>query len=250
MSFRSFFKSDLFKFFHTSVWIWHLVIPIAGAGMFLWYYSFSSMQEMDKVSLYIEVLSVTFPFVIGIVTGMVSQMEQNAAGSQLLLTTPTYKFFPHFCKLFVILLMGFSSSFLAFAFFGIGMGALGHTGLLLIFYVKLAVALFLSMIPIYIIQYMVSFVWGNGYSIGLGIVGSLLCALLITSLGDSSWWFLPWGIAARFSMTFFVANISDFPFFQYAYVKQSVTALVLFVMVLVLLSGILLGRWEGRKTEN
>ena len=50
----------------------------------------------------------------------------------------------------------------------------------------------------YPISIPVGFSLGKSVSMGIGIVGSLLSALLVTGLGDFIWKFLPWGWGVRF----------------------------------------------------
>lgn len=249
MRFRSMLKSDIYKFFHTPVWIWHLVIPLVGAGVFVWYDSFNTMKEMDQVSLYIETLSVVFPIVIGIIMAMVSQVEEKAAGYQLLLTVPKLKSLPHLSKLLVLLTSGLIATLIAVGGFGLGFRGLGSTLLGFMFFIKLAIILFVSMLPLYLIHYLVSFILGNGDSVGLGIVGGLLSALLLTGLGDKIWYFLPWGLASRFSMNFFIVSLSNGQSLQSLGIKQGIMALILMLVILVVLSGIMFKRWEGGKSE-
>lgn len=250
MGFCTMVKSEIYKSFHTPVWIIHLVIPVVGAALFVWYDSFSAMKEVDKVFLYIQILSVVFPTLIGVITAMASEVEQNAAGCQLLLTCSRPKWLPHMSKLLLLLLFGICSSLIAVIGFGLGFQGLGYGTVSTGIYVKMAVLLFISMIPLYFIHYMVSFLLGKGYSIGLGIVGSLLAALLLTGLGEGIWWLLPWGVAARFSSFFFMTSLANERFLQYNGVAESIIVLISVSLVMVILLIGMFCKWEGRKSED
>lgn len=100
----------------------------------LWYYSFSAMQEVDKVFLYLQILSVLFPTLIGIVMAVVSEVEQSAAGCQLLLIFPGSKYSLHSIKIVVIMGFGLFASMLAAVGFGVGFIGLGYTALSLSFF--------------------------------------------------------------------------------------------------------------------
>ena len=54
-----------------------------------------------------------------------------------------------------------------------------------------------SMLPIYLIHLFVGMSFGKGASMGLGIAGSLIAALMITGLGDATWKYIPWAWGVR-----------------------------------------------------
>lgn len=55
----------------------------------------------------------------------------------------------------------------------------------------------LTMLPIYLIHLFVGMSFGKGASVGLGIAGSLIAALMITGLGDATWKYIPWAWGVR-----------------------------------------------------
>ena len=55
----------------------------------------------------------------------------------------------------------------------------------------------LNMLPIYLIHLFVGMSFGKGASMGLGIAGSLIAALMITGLGDATWKYIPWAWGVR-----------------------------------------------------
>lgn len=243
-------KSDLYKIFHTPLWLIHLVVPIIGIMLFVGYYSFSPWDEMDKLSAYIQALSITFPVLIGIITSILVEMEQKAGEFQSLLSVGHLKCIAHISKLMVLVVLGFTSALLALLGFGICFMSMGYTAFNLLFYIKTTILLLLSVLPLYLLQYIISFVFGKGLSIGLGIVGGLLCALLLTGLGDGIWWYLPWGIAARFSESLLISSLANIEFLQYNGIIQSVIFILLFSLVFIALFIVILNKWEGRKSED
>lgn len=250
MSFYSNLKSDLYKLFHTPLWLIHLVIPVIGIALFIWYYSFSQWDEMNKLSGYIQALSITFTVLIGIITSVLAETEQKAGDFQSLLVTVNSKCVSHISKLILLVLFGFASSLLALAGFGVCFMSRGYITFNLLFYVKAAILLVMSVLPLYLLHYIVSFLFGKGFSIGLGIVGGLISALLLTGLGDGIWWYLPWGIAARFSGNLLLSSLADIDFLQYNGIIQSVIFILLFTLVFNALLILLFNKWEGRKAED
>ncbi|MEG1385372.1 MAG: lantibiotic immunity ABC transporter MutG family permease subunit [Oscillospiraceae bacterium] len=243
-------KSDLYKIIHTPLWLIHLIIPTIGAGLFIWYYSVSLWDEAEKISAYIQTLSITFPILIGIITAMTAEFEQGAGDFQLLLSTPDSKSISHLSKLMLLVILGFLSSLIALAGFGIGFIKMGYTTFNIVFYIKAACLLSCSVLPLYLLQYIVSFIFGKGFSLGLGILGGLLSALLLTGLGDSIWWMLPWGIASRLSGILLMSGLSNFEIFHYGEFIRGILFLLLFSMIFTAFFLLVFRKWEGRKSGD
>lgn len=250
MCFYNCLKSDLYKLCHSPLLLIHFIVPVIGTMLFVGYYSFSPWNEFDKVSTYIQTVSVCFPVLIGIINSILAESEQKAGGFQMILSTATLKYIPHITKLIWLILFGFCSSLLALVGFGIGFNLLGYTTFKLFFYIKTAVALSISVMPLYLLHYIISFIAGKGYSLGLGIIGSLLSALFLTGLGDGIWAFLPWGIAARFSETLLVSNLMNIDFLQFNGIIQSMLFILLFTFLFLITLILLSNKWEGRKSED
>lgn len=250
MFFYNSLKSDLYKLCNSPLLLIHLIVPVVGIILFVWYYSFSALNEFNKLSAYIQILSVSFPVLIGIITSILAESEQKAGNFQMLLSTATPKYIPHITKLIWLILFGFCSSLVALVGFGIGFSLLGYTTFKLLFYIKTAVLLTISVIPLYLLHYMISFIVGKGYSLGLGIIGSLLSALFLTGLGDGIWTVLPWGITARFSETLFVSDLMNIDFFQFNGIIQSMIFISIFNFLFLIALILLSNKWEGRESED
>ncbi len=250
MCFYNSLKSDLYKLCHSSLLLIHFIVPVVGIILFLWYYSFSTWNELNKLSAYIQVVSVSFPVLIGIIASILAESEQKAGGFQMLLSSATPKYIPHITKLIWLILFGFCSALLALVGFGIGFSILGYTTFKLLFYIKTALLLSISVTPLYFLHYIISFIGGKGYSLGLGIIGSLLSALFLTGLGDGIWTFLPWGICARFSETLLLSKLRNIDFLQYNGMIQSIIFVLIFIIIFLITLLLLFSNWEGRKTED
>ncbi len=250
MSFISNMKSDLYKFIHSPLLYIHIFIPAVGVCLFLWYYSYSPWSGLNKLSGYVEALSICFPVLIGVITAMQADAEQKTADFQTILSVPAAKYIPHLSRLTILVLCGFCSTLISLLTFGWGFHQLGYTTFNLLFFIQSAILLSISVLPLYFLQYLISFICGKGSSLGLGIIGSLLSALLLTGLGDGIWFALPWGITARFSEALLIATAMHIDFFQVHGIIQSVISLILFSLLLIILSVIVFQKWEGRKTED
>lgn len=250
MGFYQNLKSDLYRFCRSPLLGIHLLVPLAGILLYLWSVSFSRWSEANKLSGYIQLLSCTFPVLIGIITAISSDLEQKAGNFYLILSVPSPKYLPHLTRLTVLICFGVCSALLALVGFGLGFRMMGYHAAGILFYVQTALLLSVSVLPLYLLHHIISFLFGMGYSLGLGIIGSLLSALLLTGLGDRIWPFLPWGIAARFSESLLIAKAMDIDFFAVHGIIQSIVCVLIFLVVFLPLLIAVFSRWDGRKTED
>lgn len=193
------FRSELIKLKRQPlVWI-HLLVPLAGIAIFLGYYSYTTFPAISKISAYMQVLAIAFPTMIGIVCSVAADQEASAGQYQQLLAS-SKRLTSLAAKLTMLLLLGYCSSLLAAAGFGTGFRyilkqqstwSLGP-------YVEAASLLFGSCLFLYILHLFISLRFGKGASIGLGIVESLVGALLLTGLGDYIWIYIPSAWPVRF----------------------------------------------------
>ena len=81
------FQVEWLKSRHTPLLLVHVLFPVIGAGVFAGYFHISGWNDVTNVTTFLEVLSIIFPFVIGIVVGMVVELENGAGHFQLILGT-------------------------------------------------------------------------------------------------------------------------------------------------------------------
>ncbi|MBW9151235.1 lantibiotic immunity ABC transporter MutG family permease subunit [Clostridium estertheticum] len=242
-------KSDFYKLRHTSIpWI-HLLIPLAGAIMFLAYYRVSSWDTVKKITGYLETLAIAFPLLIGIISGIVIEQEEQAGNFQTLLCNTKSKNTTYLSKLIVLLLLGSFSIILA-----VGIFALGFQTMPNIFYLKAAGALVIGNVFLYILHVFISLQFGKGASTGLGIAESLISALMITGLGDGVWRFIPSAWSVRFC-DYIVFKFTYHSVNSYATQAALDTKQGLFIMLFALcitfaISLFWFKKWEGRKSYN
>lgn len=80
-------KAEFLKCKHSVLLYIHILIPLLGAIIFAGYFLVSGWDVQTKVSAYLEVLAVSFPFLAGIIVGIVVQIEHQAGHYQLMLGT-------------------------------------------------------------------------------------------------------------------------------------------------------------------
>jgi ABC-2 type transport system permease protein len=97
------------------------------------------------------------------------------------------------------------------------------------------------------IQYLVVFSLGKGASIGIGIIGSLVSALMLTGIGDGIWRVIPWGYSMRLSYYFVLYNANIL--IQKDEIIQGIFIMIIFIAIIFISQLIFSNRWEGRR-EN
>ena len=185
-------KAEYQKCKHSILLYMHSLIPIICAVVFVGYYCISRWEPTTKISAYLEVLAVAFPFLIGIIVGQVVQIENQAGHYQLLLGTIPSRIATYIGKLEFLMICAKGTTFLA-----LGTFAVLYRDAPVSLYLKAGILLLITMLPIYLIHLFVGMSFGKGASMGLGIAGSLIAALMIIGLGDAAWRYIPWAWSVR-----------------------------------------------------
>ncbi|WP_099203874.1 lantibiotic immunity ABC transporter MutG family permease subunit [Scatolibacter rhodanostii] len=186
--------SDFYKIKRTPVLWLHVAIPLLGTFAFLGYYHIvPDNHQFSRISGFLEVLCIVFPALIGLFCGLMAAQEEQAGGYQFMLTGTKSRATAYLSKLFLLLLLSAFSIALA-----IGVFAIGYTTISIPFYLRATFAIWGGTVFLYVLHLFVSFRFGRGASIGLGIFGCLISALMLTGLGDSIWQWVPWSWNARF----------------------------------------------------
>ncbi|WP_018750254.1 lantibiotic immunity ABC transporter MutG family permease subunit [Paenibacillus sanguinis] len=227
----------------------HLLSPLAAIVIFLGYYTYTPFSPESKVEAYLQVLAVALPLMIGIACAMAADQESAAGSCQQLLTLPS-RLIPLVGKLSILLLLGGSSILLAATGFGIGyIYLLEQSPYTMLFYIQAALILFGSCCFLYGLHLLVSLRFGKAASIGLGVVGSLLAALLLTGLGDLIWIYLPFAWPARFVtswMQYREANAGEL--LDQLLCRQGVLSCISGTGGIMILLGGWFRRWEGTQS--
>lgn len=244
ISFKNYLKADLYKFIKSKIVISHFLIPVIGLILMLAYFTLSSWSQSEKISAYIQVISMAFPLIISIVVNMVYEQEEDAA-FQSFLSNPSKRYIPHISKLFLLLILGLTSTLISILGFEI---LFNKEIFSIMFYLKLAMIMFISNIPLYMLQYLVVFNFGKGASMGIGIIGSLVTALMITGIGEGLWFILPWGYSIRLSSYYFQYKITNnLNWILESDFKLGVISLIAMILIEITTIIIFSSQWEGKK---
>lgn len=244
------FQSELYKLLRSPLAYIHLFVPILGIIVFLAYYTISSWDEPEKVSAYLQILAMIFPVLIAVIMTITAEIEAQAGLFQGFLTIPCKKSAIHMVKLIVLFILGFSATLMAVVGFGLLFRWMGNISFSSSFYIKAAVLLYLGNIPLYMLHYMLSFTFPKGMGLGLGMVGSLLSALLLTGLGDRIWYYLPWSISIRMCSIFLENEVKNGIFMEWTGIENGLGFMITASIFLFLLFIFWSARWETPKYEQ
>lgn len=239
-------RADMLKTKNTPLLLFHLLFPVIGTLIFVGYFHVSSWSEMDNISVFLEVMAIVFPFLIGIVVGFMIQLEHQAGHFQLMLGTVKSRSSVYIGKIIYFVLFAFISIILSVTIF-----AILYPVMPLAFYLKIAPILLLTVSPIYLLSLLVGLIFGKSASMGLGIVGSLISALMLTGLGDGIWMFIPWAWGVRFMDYFILKQITmDIPIHITNEYTVAFYIVVTATIVLLTISLIWFNYWEGGKANE
>ncbi|EAF6627313.1 MULTISPECIES: lantibiotic immunity ABC transporter MutG family permease subunit [Enterococcus] len=238
-------------------------LPVLFSGLLVGYFALrgtSSDFQMEAFQTFFEAWTIfIIPVGIGILSGYIIHEEELAGGFNGFLSAklPRYKLYlGKFIPLSLILM---TSTFLATIVFCIGM-IIAFPGVLnlWLFFILAAILVVIGTLPLIAIHLWVSFAWGMGASIGVGIAGLLVAALTGgTGLGNSTWQFIPWAWPVRLAKNLspyleFTADMTTPPPLVSSgwAVEQFLMGItsVGICLIVVLVSGIIwFNKWEGRK---
>lgn len=191
-------KSDIYKLRHSWFFVVHLLFPILGAALMLIYSRLSSGSERNKLAAFTQIIAIAFPFVISVVCQIAADQELQAGHFQNMLTLSGRKK-AIFSKFAVLLLSGLFSVALSTALFGIPFSYITGTKLPAGFFVLIPAVLWVSNIMMYGLHLILAFRFGRSFGIGIGVIGSLLSAILQTGLGTGLWYVVPYGLGVHFA---------------------------------------------------
>ncbi|WP_411681529.1 lantibiotic immunity ABC transporter MutG family permease subunit [Clostridium thailandense] len=231
------------------VWI-HVIVPILITSAFLFYYSFSNINNISKVEGFMEVLSVGFPLIIGIVCAMVVEQEACAGNFQELLMSKN-KLLNFVSKVCMLIIMALGSLITAIGGLALGLKFLLHKNpFSAAFYGKIILLLLFCEIFLYLMHLLCSFKFGSGASIGIGIAEGLVSALMLTGLGDGLWQLIPCSWGGRVSNYYIQLNTYKGNIEIYRWEFQSGIYMFIIATVLLFLASLLwFNKFEGRRED-
>lgn len=244
---------------HTPLLWMHIIIPLIGIGTFLFIFTLSHSTPLSEVCGYLQVIALSFPLLISVVSSMSADQESQAGKFQVLLTSSNPKFLTFLSKFIFLYLLGLCAVMLAVIGYGAGLSGIFHKNpFSLSFYIIAVFILIGANLFEYVFHLLLSLRLGKGASIGVGIAEFLISAILNTDLGDRIWTFFPctWGIRFVTTWTNFTSK-SALKAVKFAMAQQTTSELhsgimicIIATIVSIMLSSIWFSQWEGKKVEE
>ena len=191
-------KSDIYKLRHSWFLGIHLLFPVFGAVLMLFYSRLSSGSELNKLAAFAQIIAIAYPFVISVVCQIIAEQELQAGHSQNILTLPSRNK-AIFSKLTILLLAGLFSTAFSAVLFGIPFSYMTGIKLPVRFFAAISIVLWGSNVMLYGLHLILAFCFGRNLCLSIGVMGSLLSALLQTDLGTGLWYIIPYGLGVRFA---------------------------------------------------
>lgn len=210
MSVIKLMKADFLKMKHTAYYYTHAIVPVFIAVMIAVYYGTKTGDGIGNAIGFLEVISMGFPLIIGIVCSMVIEREAVAGKFKEMLSSRYGKFKCLLSKIFVLLISGFIAFCLAALVYYFGIKYVFNKDIInLGLFMKVSLIVFAVMIFFYIFHLWISIWFGSGASIAIGVFESLLACLLDTGLGEGIWQYIPCGFGSRLVKNYFLINYTD-----------------------------------------
>lgn len=229
-------RADFMKQRHTSYFGIHIVIPIVGVILFVFYFLlYRNVDVLKKLRLLLELTAMVFPLLISIIVGLNITQEERASHFQNLMSVP-YRRKMLLAKFTALYLSGIFSLVFLFALFALGVGMKIVPWVLLI---QSVLGLAMGSFVIYALHLFLSLKFGLGISIFCGVFESLQCILYSNIELHGLWRYIPFAWSVNW--------VHD------ALNGRLVSNAAQWGLIAVLSVGILLAilywfsRWEGRK---
>lgn len=197
--------------------------------------------------------SVVIPVGVGLLSGFLVHEEELAGNFHRLLNVGVTRMKLYLGKFFVLTLCLFVCTFITTTILCFGMELLLPLGGNFALFLTASLLAVIGTLPLLAIHLWISFLWGMGASIGVGMCGILMSTLIgATRLGDKIWMFFPWSWSVKMSMfPIIYTSTSDTIISKASSQFLIETALSVTSLVLLLLVGIAwFYRWEGRRLSE
>lgn len=226
-------------YFHTL----HFIIAILSPIIFLLYYSYVNWDNESKLLGYFQILGMGFPILISLFSVMLIEQELNAASFQNMLSI--LKRLPLFySKLILLIVNGTFSIFLASIIFGLGnIYIIKQSPINISFYLLFGFILISTNILLYIFHLFLSLRFNKGVSIIIGIIESLINALLVTGLGENIWYYVPSAYASRL-ISHIIKNVFD------TKCIFSIFSCIILTIFSIILFSFWAYNWEGQHSSD
>ncbi|BBW98352.1 lantibiotic immunity ABC transporter MutG family permease subunit [Geobacillus sp. FSL W8-0032] len=262
MSFLRLLSSEWLKTKRTAIRLMMIITPISYSLLMVWYFSHYHTIMFLETKIYeafFEVMTVSLPIIISLLTGLMAYQEEKAGSFMNILTGPVSKMKSYIGKLTLLIFLAGADILLATLLMLLGMKyVLKVAPIHEHVFLQGAALSIVGSLFLFSLHLFISFAFGMGASIAVGSGGFLIAALLgATSLGDHIWMYVPWTWAVR---------LSQLPLLSMPEIKQAVGELLLHsyslslregtayallsFLIATVIGSIWFQRWEGNKPHE
>jgi ABC-2 type transport system permease protein len=242
-------RADFMKMRHSTFYKFHVVIPVMLVIVLILYYANVAYSSIGKVQIYVETIAVAFPFVGAIMVSIAIELDAQAGNFKELLSCEYGKSITFMSKISSLLIGGAVAVTIAVAGFYIGFTYLLRQNCFGVsFYIMILLIFVVGQIIEYIFHSILCLWYGQGITIAVGIVETLITALMLTGLGDGRWILFPCSWSARLCDYCMVYYLKEESFLQNMH--QELGVIVLFTIFSLIIALGLFKRFEGRKEKD
>lgn len=238
--------------------------PVIFVALIVWYFSLKAITLDTQVSIFQAFFEVWTALVIplgaGLISGLMIHQEELAGSFNGFLGSKLPRRALYLGKLTMLILLTSASTLLALLALLAGLSFILNIPLSWPIFIIAALMAMIGTLPLLAFHLWISFAWGMGASIGIGGGGTLIAALMATSLGNKIWQYVPWawpvrltGLAGAYLLYLpgmkYPPEIISSGFIADQAIKGLIPAAVFFLVMLV--GGLIwFKRWEGRKISD
>lgn len=235
-------RAERYKMRHTILPVMHVGIPLMGSILFLLYYSATSLNGIEQVSGFIEIVGLGFPFLVSLICSRSMALEEGNH-YQTFLGGSAGRTISLLAKCIVLQLLGLTAVILGIGSFALGERyLLGNIDVPVLVYPMTAMTLWLGSLIQYPIHLFLNMRFSQSVSMGIGVAQSVLAALLVTGLGEGIWQFVPCSWSIRMSIEMLKTTIIPGAVFAK---REGVICMLISVVVCVIIFV-----WFHYKGEN
>jgi hypothetical protein len=240
-------------------------MPVVYAALIIGYFALRGIDKNTQTLVFqgfFEVWTVcVIPLSIGILSGLIVHQEELAGNFNGLLSSNVSRYGLYGAKFILLVLTLTANTLIATVALGVGLDVFLGVSIGWPIYIAASILAIIGAVPLLALHLWASFRWGMGASIGIGIGGLLMAALLgATSLGDKIWQFIPWTWPVRLGILpgAYLQFTEDMQYppevissgFVLKQLAMGFTVSTL-CLVAALIGGIVwFNRWEGRKSYD
>ena len=224
----------------------YVLVPFVLALAFAGYFHISNWDRTLKISAFLEMMGIIYPFLIGITVGIIAQQESRAGQYQFILSAVPSRVSVYIGEICFLMINSLLFCVVAVACFSLLFPFASINGC-----IQIIGLLLLGTAPIYLIHFLCAFMFGKSASMGLGIAGSLLAAIMLTGLGDICWQYIPWAWSVRFMDFWLLATTNKDAYLQSCNsFYGGIIINVMVVLVLFAIGIIWIKLWDGGKEND